>query len=191
MSDSWRLFIALPLSEAVRQGLSAYQRALAGAGVRARWVKESQFHITLKFLGDVRAADVPALVESVLGEVGRLPGFEVTLQGVGAFPNARRPHVLWAALAGAPERLFRLAGQVEEGCALLGFPRSERPFHPHVTLGRLRPGDAPPDWERAVESLAQAPLGPDRMSRVVLYRSRLSPSGPTYTEVASALLAPE
>lgn len=191
MSDSWRLFIALPLSEAVRKGLSAYQRALAGAGVRARWVKESQFHITLKFLGDVRSADVPALVESVLEKVRSLPAFEVTLRGVGAFPDGRTPQVLWAALAGASERLFRLAGHIEEGCALLGFPRSERPFHPHVTLGRLRPGDAPPGWKRTADNLASTPLGPDRVSRVVLYRSRLAPSGPTYTELASALLAPE
>lgn len=191
MSESWRLFVALPLSEAVRKGLSAYQRALAGGGVRARWVKESQFHLTLKFLGDVRAADVPALVESVLGELRSLPAFDVTLQGVGAFPSAHRPQVLWAALSGAPRQLFHLAAAVEESCSQMGFARSERPFHPHVTLGRLRPGDAPPGWARVAERLASTPLGPERISRVVLYRSRLSPSGPVYTQLASAHLAPE
>lgn len=191
MGETWRLFVALPLSGAVKAGLSAYQRALAAAGVRARWVREPQFHITLKFLGDVEASAVSSLIEALQGEVQRVPGFEVTLCGVGAFPNERTPRVLWAALPDPPRELNRLAEAVEAGCLRLGFPRSEKPFRPHVTLGRLRAADAPTGWEQVAASLGDRPLAPERMCRVILYRSHLAPSGPTYTELASAPLAPE
>lgn len=191
MGESWRLFFALPLCGAVREGLSAYQRALAAAGVRARWVREAQFHVTLKFLGDVDASAAPALIEAVQEGVRRLPRFEVELCGVGAFPNRRAPRVLWAALRDAPSELYRLVEAVEVGCERLGFPRSERPFRPHVTLGRLHPGGVPAGWEQVAANLSDRPAGSERMRRVILYRSRLAPSGPTYTEVASAPLAPE
>lgn len=191
MSDSWRMFVALPLSGPVREGLVAYQRTLAAAGVRARWVKESQFHITLKFLGDVPAAAADSLVQALCDAVLDFPGFEVAFRGVSAFPDRRRPRVLWAAPEGAPEALLRLAERVEAACARLGIARSDRPFHPHVTLGRLRPEEISVGWERAAVELEGRLLGPERVRRVVLFRSRLAPSGPAYTELGSAILGNE
>ena len=103
-----------------------------------RWVRPAGFHLTLKFLGNVTQERLSGIVE-VIGKVGpSIPPFMVSVSGVGVFPNARDPRVIWIGVRSVGEDLVRLQEGIEEGLEPLGFAREGRSFHPHFTLGRLK-----------------------------------------------------
>jgi 2'-5' RNA ligase len=130
-----RLFIALNLPKKERTRIHRAARALRERDLPVRWTEADDYHLTLKFLGDVRGGrrdPVEHVMEKVAG--GTQP-FEVTVRGFGAFPTIRKPRVLWVGAAATPE-LRCLKQDLEWGLAEFGFERETRAFHPHVTLGR-------------------------------------------------------
>jgi RNA 2',3'-cyclic 3'-phosphodiesterase len=149
------------------------------------WVAETNLHVTLKFLGQIDDARVPSLVSALAAAAAGLTGFEVGVRGLGAFPSATRPRVVWAGLD-APQ-LTALANAVDAALASLGFPRESRPFSAHVTLGRVRESRRP---NRALAAALGRPVdfGFLAVSHVSLMRSELSPRGARYTELAAAPL---
>lgn len=180
-----RTFIAVKIP--VTPGLRALHARLVGLGERFRPVALDNLHVTLKFLGDTPQAMVPQ-VESLLSRVlaGR-PALELRLAGVGAFPNERRPSVLWVGLAEA-ELLCEMAGDLERELAALGFPPEGRAFQPHLTLLRIKM--RPPDALFAIlRDEAQAELGMVAVDRVEFIESQLGPRGSRYTTLASVALA--
>ncbi|MCZ6784871.1 MAG: RNA 2',3'-cyclic phosphodiesterase [Proteobacteria bacterium] len=148
-----------------------------GDGVR--WVRAEGLHVTLRFLGNVDADAVPALVGHVAGRIAGHSAFELALGRVFGLPNDHRPRVVAVDLV-PHEPLESLAASVEEGVVAAGFAPEPRSFRVHATLGRVRRG------RRAV-SLADppAPASPDGtpflVEDFVLFRSRQSRSGPDYT----------
>src|SRR5205814_1732929 len=114
-------------------------------------------HVTLKFLGETRRADLPRLAEALRELAAHRTSFEAEVGGVGAFPNVRRPDVVWLAVKTGQEALMELAAAVEEACAALGWPREAKPFRAHLTLGRSRTrrpgprGGGRPDGPAAAE----------------------------------------
>src|SRR5947209_14928511 len=111
-------------------------RALPGV----RFVRPEGLHVTLKFLGEVSEERAERTVEALRGV--RASPFELELRGTGFFPNEKRPRIFWVGLHAHPaDALGQLATQVEEACAVVGFPREQRPFQPHVTLARLGSGN--------------------------------------------------
>lgn len=174
-----RLFLAVPLSDAIRAGLVDHlARALGSQPLPGRLVASENWHLTLRFLGETDAAAGRRLVQALRGaELGA--SFGVGFGGLGAFPRAARAQTLWLGVeAGFPE-LRALAEAVERAVAAAGFPRDERPFAAHLTLSRLRP----PADVRAV--IAAVPVFPQEMEvdRAVLYQSHLDRRGPTYAEL--------
>jgi RNA 2',3'-cyclic 3'-phosphodiesterase len=150
------------------------------------WTAETNLHVTLKFLGNVdeaRLADVAA----ALGAAATVPAFAVDVRGLGAFPSATRPRVLWAAAPGSPA-FARLAETVDRALAALGFAPEERGFTPHVTLGRVRQPRRDVALTEALEAAATRPFGTLRVEGVALMRSELSPRGARYTELATVAL---
>jgi 2'-5' RNA ligase len=179
-----RLFIALDIDEAIQQRLDDYIRTLQPRLPGVRFVRSSNYHITLKFLGEVR--DMLA-VRECLRHV-RSPEFGITLTGVGFFPDSHAPRVFWAGI-NAPA-IAALASGVEEALSVLGFP-AEREFHPHLTLarngsGRPRPlrGERPPEAFAQLSAIVASSPAPEfgtmTAREFFLYESRLSPSGPSY-----------
>lgn len=169
-----RLFWAVELPPPHRAALVEAQAALRAAEPRApvRWVKESELHLTLRFLGD--ADDDAPVIAQVRAALVPLQPFQVALGGGGSFGGGR-PRVLWAGLAGpglAP--LTELAGRVEDACQLAGFPPERRGFHAHVTLGRVAEGRGSLPALRDELRRLQAPaLPPFEVRQAVLFESRL------------------
>lgn len=156
------------------------------AGRRAvSWTPPGNFHVTLKFLGAVEEPRVPGIVEALREAVAGHSAFAMTVHGLGAFPSASRPRVIWAGIESGAGRLTALARAVEAALVPLGFEAATRPFSAHVTLGRVREPGPDPSLARALARAAAAPLGETRVERLVLMRSELSPRGSRYTEVAS------
>lgn len=183
-----RLFLALNLPLDERDRLQRAAGPLRAAGLPVRWVAADALHLTLKFLGEVgdaRSGDVAAAVAGVASQFG---AFSFELQGLGAFPNLRNPRVVWVGVHAPPE-LAQLARALEDAMAGLGFPREDRPFSPHLTLGRAERDARPRDFE----ALGRLAAGFDYRARidagsVDLMRSHLSPRGARYERIAAAAL---
>ena len=190
---SLRLFSALELPTPITENLAALSDRLREQMPRqsVRWVQPRNIHLTLKFYGEVKPEKVAALQESLTQAVlGRAP-LTLALNGLGLFPNAVRPRVVWVGLSGQLEALGALQTAVEQGAAGLGFPPEARAFAPHLTLGRVTENLRPPDWPRLGAALRALTFAPQTFTveQVALIRSELKPAGSVYTRLFSALLA--
>lgn len=173
-----RLFLALPLTEDARQGISHHLRRVLAHPLPGRVVRPENWHLTLRFLGEVDETAADRVIREV-DAAGRGPAFPIRWGSLGAFPRPRRASVLWLGLESGAVEAERLAAVVEEAVEAAGFPPEDRPFRSHLTLSRLRPDqDVTPVLE------AVPPVGLSMMvDRVVLYRSHLGPGGPRYEQV--------
>lgn len=182
-----RAFLAIEIPAAIRTLLGETSRELARLPVEAGWVKPGNIHLTLKFLGDVPESSQSQIAKAMQEAVKGIPPFRLDLDGLGAFPNARRPRVLWAGLAGQAAAAQQLQGRLEERLAAAGFPREEKSFKPHLTLARIK---SIADPRRLAEGLAACRLPPAsfQVERIVLFESVLHPTGARYTELAEARL---
>ena len=175
------------LPEDVRQRLATEIERLRPHASDVAWVAPANLHVTLKFLGQVDEARVPALADALRARVAGHRVFDAAVRGLGAFPSPTRPRVLWAGLEDDAGALAALAETIDACCAGLGFPRETRAFAAHVTLGRVR---EPRRQPALAEALAlPADFGRLRVEQVSLMRSQLSPRGARYSELAGAPLA--
>jgi 2'-5' RNA ligase len=168
-----RLFVAIDLPEDVKQGLNRLCNGLKGA----RWTKDLQFHLTLRFLGELdggRARDVAEILRGV-----RADPFELELDGLGCFPPRGKPKVLWAGVARCPE-LTRLHDDVTRVLKRAGLGPDERKFAPHVTLARLA-GTPLEHVLRYVAIHDEDARLPFAVTEVMLFNSVLGRSGAQHT----------
>jgi 2'-5' RNA ligase len=179
-----RLFLGVPVSDAVRGALREHLGRAFPGGVPGRAVVPANWHLTLRFLGDTDAEQHRRLA-AALRAADRGPRFEVELGGFGAFPRPRRAAVLWVGVDEGADGLRRLAALCEEAARAAGFAPERKPFSPHLTLARLQP---PRDVEDAV---AAAPPFGGRMDvdAAVLFRSHLGGGPPRYEVVDTFPLA--
>ncbi len=156
-----------------------------------RWVRPEGIHLTLRFLGNVEAERVAELASALGAAVGPLPPFELRLDGMGVFPNARAPSVVWASLSGESAALTSLVAAVGTATAGVGDPAESRPYTPHLTLGRVRGRLGHRDAEALAASLSRPTYdgaAPFRVDGVSLMRSEIGPGGARYTRLAYAPL---
>jgi 2'-5' RNA ligase len=188
MSAMLRAFVAVEIPEDVRAALKAVQLRLRQFSVRARWVRSESLHLTLKFLGDIPAKQIPAISDVLHGAVRERTVFNLTAAGIGVFPGLRRPRIIWAGLSGKTALLADLQANVEDGLSALGFPREKRPFGGHLTIGRISEPDPAERLPEALKALAADTFGEFAVRELVLFRSELKPSGPVYTALIRAKL---
>ncbi len=185
-----RLFVALDPPDAVRRRLAALAVDLRRAAGRhaddVRWVPPENVHLTLQFLGAVPEERVPEIEAAIRSAAAAVRPLSLELRGAGGFPNARRPRVVWAGIAGEIDALSTLVADLGRRLAPLGFPPEERPFSAHLTLGRARDGRGAPGLAGALAHAAEADGTPWRASDVVLFESHLSPKGPRYEVIHRA-----
>lgn len=186
MSDR-RLFIALPLPDPVRTELAAVQERLRRATQAVRWVAPANMHLTLQFLGATDAA----LVQPLLSALEAIPPFALALRlaGLDGFPGNPAPRVLWAGVSGDIPDLKRLYAAVLQATAKLGFRAEGRPFHPHITLGRVPPTATLIQVNRIKTTLSTAdPPAPTAWNSAgpLLYASTLTPHGAVYEALGPA-----
>ena len=187
-----RAFIAVELPPAVREAVESVVRELrSGIGDGVRWVRPEGVHLTLKFLGDIDAGSVPAVSRAMAQCAASAAPFDLFLEGVGVFPNARRPRVIWIGLGGALEPLLALQHSIDRELEGLGFARERRPFTPHLTLGRVRDGVLASQVRGVSEAVAATTVerrAELSVREVSLMQSDLRPSGAVYTRLYAAEL---
>jgi 2'-5' RNA ligase len=166
-----RLFTALEIPRDAALSLSLLRGGLPGA----RWIDVENYHITLRFIGDVEG-HVADEIANALDRVRR-PSFSLSLSGVGAF-GGRKPHAVWAGAAASPD-LTALQGEIERICQRLGLPSDPRKFMPHVTLARLR-NSSPAEVALYLSARGNFSAAPFKVGRFVLMSSRDSVGGGPY-----------
>lgn len=189
-----RAFIAIDLSPEIIQRLDQIIGQLQGRlpSVPVRWVPAKNIHLTIKFLGNVSIANLEVLKKVLQTEASHHASFEISVGDLGAFPSIRRPRVVWVGVEAPPELLTVQRG-VETELARLGYAPENRPFSPHLTLGRVSNSVNSEDTRRISEVLNMVKvgfLGATRVQAVHLYRSDLQPGGAVYSELFSAALNP-
>ena len=192
MADSIRAFVAIDLPEHAKQSLAQLTEILRGAYVGGlRTVRPEGIHLTLKFLGNIPANQVTQIGAEVGRAAAKHSAFDLTLGGIGVFPNRRSPQVLWAGVEGDLETLRDIQSDLEGLLETLGFAREKREFNPHLTLARLDNRVSREERQRAVDVLEQAGFGPVaiRASSVSLIRSILRPRGAEYRNLVKVPLS--
>lgn len=179
-----RLFIAIMLPGEVQEKLAALSGLLDAHAAILRTVRPAALHFTLHFLGELDAAHEHEAAEACLAATADFATFPLAIGGFGAFPNARRPRVVWLGLRDGDEPLTRLQRRVDDELIRRRVVSGREPFTPHLTLARVRPEARPADRAALGEALSTLPArvearcGADAVS---LVQSHLGPLGSRYT----------
>ena len=166
-----RLFTALEIPRDAAMSLSLLRGGLQGS----RWIDVENYHLTLRFIGDVEGYVADEIVNAL--DRVRRPGFSLALSGVGAF-GQKKPHSIWAGVAPSPD-LNALQAEIERICQRLGLPADPRRFTPHVTLARLR-NTSPGEVAHYLSARGNFSALPFKVGRFVLMSSRDSVGGGPY-----------
>ncbi len=179
-----RSFIAIQLPQELRLALRELAAPLQVLPLNIKWVPESNYHLTLKFLGDIAPDDLHGLTDHLQALTER-DSFSLSLGGWGMFPDRKHPGVIWVGLGGDLEALQRLWKSLDNCLQAGGYPGDPR-WHPHITLGRFRSRDSA---DSLIARLQQTPafdhIGSFTVTGLDLMESRLSTSGPSYHPLSS------
>lgn len=178
-----RCFIALDVSDGVRHSIAGVIETVKGLSRSVRWVSPGQIHLTLKFLGEVSAEMAGGIQERLSLLCGRHGRFVLTVSGAGGFPGLRHPNVLWAGI-NESEPLRLLHKDIEQSMAGLGFGREDKPFSPHLTIGRVKGREGLEDVIREWSGLKDLIFGSITVEEILLMKSILKPAGAEYSRMA-------
>lgn len=176
-----RTFIALLLPPQIKTKIALLVSSLSSLPINIKWVEEENYHLTLKFLGELPKPKIEEIEIALANILSKESPFSLNYGGWGIFPNRKKPRVIWLGLGGNIKKLQDLQKTLEQTCAACGLPKENKPFHPHITLGRIRSA------ENISLLLTQAQkILPEKaqetfiIEELHLMESRLSRSGPTY-----------
>lgn len=176
-----RTFIAVEFSEALKAEIACIQQAMKQEMGRLKWVSATNFHLTLKFLGDVESSKIGALGEGLARAVEGTVPFNVGFAGVGGFPKTQQPRVLWLGIDRGKAELINLQKVVDEALAAQGFSRETKPFSPHMTLARAHEGANLMEIGQKLAQVRVEPTLSDLVACIRVMKSDLRPQGPVYT----------
>lgn len=185
-----RAFIAVELPADVRSALAREQARLKLLGANVGWVAPENIHITLLFLGDIFGAQVAPLAAALAAVAEHHASFELAVAGLGWFGPSRSPRVVWAGVNDPAHQLAALQQEVEEQARALELRTEARPFHPHLTLGRVRPGSHAtlPALTEALRQAIDTPYGRCAVGTVRLMQSRLEAGGALHSLLHESIL---
>src|SRR5262245_44462626 len=175
-----RTFVAVDVGSAIRDQLVTLQDELRALDEDVKWVEPENLHLTVKFLGDVDETDLYAVCKMAARAVEDVPVFSMDLHGVGAFPSVGRPRVIWAGVTQGAEEVTLIHDRLDELFGAEGYPREDRHFTPHLTLGRVRHQKRTPTLGNALNELARWEGGVTTVEEILVMSSQLSSDGPTH-----------
>jgi 2'-5' RNA ligase len=176
-----RSFLAIELPKPILKKIEEVQGDLRSAHADVRWVNPEKIHLTLKFFGNIEESRIDSIFKSIEEPARRTPPFSLKVRGVGAFPSMKSPRVIWLGLVNGSESLTSLQIQIETQLEKIGFQPEDRPFHPHLTLGRMKSSRGKDELGGRMEKHREEEFGDFQVERLILFKSDLKPSGPIYT----------
>ncbi len=181
-----RTFLAIEIPREIldRFERMPYRLGRSMTGV-IRWAKPESIHLTLKFFGNITERDIRSIRDALEPKARALGPVDLSIGTLGVFPNLNRPRVLWVGVTKGMQELAALQAQVETALEAVGFAREERPFRPHLTIGRMKGERRIDGLDKAVEEHRDFAAGSFTAKEMVLFRSDLKPAGPVYTPLAT------
>jgi len=149
-----------------------------------RWVRPEGIHLTLKFFGSISESDVANISQAVKNNTSNVKPFTLGIRRVGAFPDVKRPRVLWLGMDGDVEILIRLQKKVDAELQNYGFGKEERSFKPHLTLARIKDPRGLIGLVKIMEKSEDYAAGSFSAGGLNLFKSDLTPKGAVYTKLA-------
>jgi 2'-5' RNA ligase len=187
-----RCFIAIELPENVKAQLTELETTLKTRSPQiVKWVEPGGIHLTLKFLGEVPEEQIDEIIMGIEDAVAGTTSFGLEISGVGAFPNLSRVQVVWVGVKGELDKLLALEQRVESNMEQIGFPKENRDFSPHLTLGRVRNEAELADRQKVGKLLSTMTFAPQQTfttTSVYLIRSQLMRTGAVYTPLKEVKL---
>jgi 2'-5' RNA ligase len=190
MNGSHRIFVAVELDAPLRQAITDLERRLEDAGARLRWVKPENLHFTLRFLGHISDAQLNRVKTAARAAAQGVAAFRIALAGLGAFPNARRPQVVWVGIGKGGDNLRDLAERLDDTLARQRFPKEPRGFQPHLTLARVKEPRLWGDIGPVLGQFERVEVGEQEVRSLLVMESLLRPQGAIYTQVEEVPLSP-
>jgi 2'-5' RNA ligase len=184
-----RSFIALELNDDVKEDLSGLIQQLKTAGADVKWANPKNIHLTLKFLGHITPDSIEAVKKTVDSVAQNNKAFRLTLAGTGAFPKPSHPRVIWVGIGEGKLEIQKLYEFLETNLEKNGFQREERPFSPHLTVGRVKSPKNREGLASQLERVSFAPTHAVQVDHLTLFQSTLTPQGPIYTPLHIAHLS--
>ena len=178
-----RLFTAVCLSAEIEITLKDAREKASSKVDGVKWVTDSQWHLTLLFLGEREEGLVPRLGELFQEAASATAPFSMELGGIGAFPNLNHPKVLFVPATRGVEPFQKLSDVLRAKAESAGLDLEKKEIHPHVTLGRARDGKNVQDVVRFLREACPASLGILSVNRFYIFRSELTPTGAIYTRL--------
>jgi 2'-5' RNA ligase len=189
MAETVRTFIAIELAPEARAFLADTQAKLRRSGGDVRWVRPDLIHLTLVFLGNVPAEMLADLEATVREAAVAFTPLALQVKGAGRFPPRGLPRVVWIGVEEPTGKLQELQKAVADATAAFAEKEEDRAYQPHLTVGRVKSPKGGRELGAAVDALAGT-AGPEFVAaEVTIFRSDLSPQGPTYTALARVALA--
>ena len=184
-NEPWRVFCAVEIPEPVRQTVLRHIAGLKEAvpDAKASWSRDANLHLTLKFLGEIPQASVPDILTAASRAVAGLAPFSIRLEQTGVFPKHGQPRVFWIGINDSSGKLGELHARLDDELAKAGFDKDDRPFHPHLTVARLRQPRHARTLAAAHQQLEFEPAE-IAVSELLVIRSELSSEGSKYTVVS-------
>src|SRR5262249_13808209 len=156
---------------------------------QVKWVEPENIHVSLLFLGEVNERAIHDLCVAVGDCCAEVENFRLSVETVGCFPNPRRPRVVWAGIGAGKQEVVALHDALEGPLLDLGcYRREDRPYTPHVTLGRVKADSAQESLAAAIARQSGWQGGEVDVREVHVLSSELKPSGPVYTVLSRAKL---
>jgi len=186
-----RAFIAIGLPKEIEDYLGKLEDKLKSTQADVKWVKPENIHLTLKFLGerdDKKVEQIKGALDEVSADNN---AFRIHIGSLGGFPNLNSPRVIWVGIDQGESETKKIAQGLEEKIAKLGIPKEERPFSSHITIGRTRSNK---NREKLVQELKlqMNEFGGQNLefsvTKITLYKSTLTPTGPIYEILKEANL---
>jgi len=176
-----RSFLAIELPEPILRKIGEVQGDLRSTHAEVGWTNPKKIHLTLKFFGNIEESRIDPISKSIEEPVRKTLPFSLKVRGVGAFPHLKNPRVIWIGLVDDKEVLTSFQKQIETQLEKIGIQPEDRPFHPHLTLGRMKSSRGKEGLVERIERHREEEFGDFQVERMVLFKSDLRPSGPIYT----------
>lgn len=177
-----RVFIAIKI-EAGQTLLEMMSSLTSGLKTESiKWVNPQNVHITLAFLGDTIEEKIPSISEMLKSRCEGFGSFEIIIKGLGVFKNINDPRVIWTGIEKS-EKLARLHNIILEGLNETGIEMENRPFRPHLTLGRIRHMKSVNALQLTIDKYSESVIQNEEVNEVILFESTLFKTGPVYTPI--------
>jgi 2'-5' RNA ligase len=183
--ETWRIFCAVALPRDLCERLITHMNRVREAvpDAHASWSRADNVHLTLKFLGEISLLQVERISEAASRSVKDFAPFQIVLEQTGVFPKHSQPRVLWIGINDLEGKLGELHARLEAESSKAGFPKESRPFHPHLTLARLRKPQHARTLASAYTAMEFEPAE-IAVSELLVIRSELSSAGSKYTTIS-------